>query len=111
MERGVARCRPAAGTENLVSDVKLAVRLLRKSPGFTLVALATLTVAIGANTAVFSLLNALMLRPLPVPEADRLVVLNMRPGEGSRFTYPQFRDLEKTSAVFANVLSFYRQKF
>ncbi len=60
--------------ENFIADVRLSIRLLRKSPAFTVVALVTLTLAIGANTAVFTLLNTLLLRPLAVPQADRLTM-------------------------------------
>src|SRR5271168_1327803 len=61
--------------ENLLRDLSFSARLLRKSPGFTLVALLTLTLGVGANTAVFSLINGLLLRPLPVPHAEQLAVL------------------------------------
>jgi hypothetical protein len=63
--------------ENFGRDVSFAARLLRKSPGFTVVALLTLGVGVGANTAVFSMINGLLLRPLPVPQSDRLAVLGI----------------------------------
>src|SRR5438093_6218323 len=64
-----------------MQDIRYALRTLRKQPVFTLVALATLTLGIGANTAIFSLLYQVLLRPLPFPDADRLVfVWNTYPG-------------------------------
>lgn len=59
----------------LWGDIKLAARMLVKRPGFTAVAVITLALGIGANTAIFSVVNGLMFRPLPVPEAERLVAL------------------------------------
>jgi putative ABC transport system permease protein len=59
--------------ETLVQDVRYGVRMLRKNPGFTVVAVLTLALGMGANTAIFSLADQLLLRPLPFPEADRLV--------------------------------------
>ncbi len=65
--------------EQLFRDLRYAVRQLRKSPGFTLTAVLTLALGIGANTAVFSLLDCILLRPLPVPHADELAVIRIDP--------------------------------
>ncbi|HET8636619.1 MAG TPA: permease prefix domain 1-containing protein, partial [Acidobacteriaceae bacterium] len=85
--------------ENLLRDFKSSARLLKNSPGFTLVAVITLTLGIGANTAIFSLIDGLLLRPLPVPHADRLVVLYSQQADGfgpkHNFNAPDFRALEK----------------
>src|SRR5688500_7045869 len=61
--------------EPLLRDLRYAVRMLRKTPGFTVTALVTLAVGIGVNTAVFTVVNALLLKPLPFPDAGRLATV------------------------------------
>jgi putative ABC transport system permease protein len=72
-------------------DLALALRLFRKSPGFTLLALLCLALGIGVNASIFSLLDSLYLRPLPVANADRVVVLSR--GGNSNLSYPEYREL------------------
>src|SRR5580692_2424032 len=95
--------------ENLLRDLTFSARLLRKSPGFTAVALLTLTLGVGANTAVFSLINGLLLRPLPMPHAEQLVVLRMEEGgpePNYSFCTPFLRSLERNHDVFSDVFAY-----
>jgi putative ABC transport system permease protein len=83
--------------ETLIQDARYGIRSLLHTPGFTLAALLTLALGIGANTAIFSVVDAVLLRPLPYPEPDRIVALMRRhpEGEWNRHTgrrYLEFRD-------------------
>ena len=69
--------------ESLLADLKFVLRRLRKSPGFTMTVLLTLAIGIGANTAVFSVVNSVILKPLPYPDSDRLISMHLdAPGAG-----------------------------
>ncbi len=71
-----------------MNDLRYALRLLWKSPGFSLIAIATLALGIGANTAIFSVVESSLLRPLPFPQADRLVRLYELSGGYRRAQHP-----------------------
>jgi putative ABC transport system permease protein len=94
--------------EALFKDVAYATRQLRKTPGVTLLAVASLAVGIGANAALFSIVNALALRPLPLPSADRLAALSLGDQEttridGSRWSYMFWRAFAEHRSEFAGV--------
>jgi predicted permease len=95
--------------ENLARDVNYSGRVLRKSPGFTVIAIFTLALGVGANTTVFSVINGLLLRPLPVPASDRLVVIGSD-DDSMRANYslsePMFRGLERRRQLFSDVFAF-----
>src|SRR6185369_1795902 len=88
-----------------MNDLKFAFRQLLKNPGFTAVAVLTLALGIGANTAIFSVVNAVLLRPLPYPESDRLVWLSERGPDwtGGPISYPNFTDWRAQQTVFERI--------
>src|SRR5207248_10368196 len=110
----------SGGWESLVDtlwrDLLFAVRMLRKSPGFAAVAVLTLALGIGANTAIFSLTDQILLRELPVPHPEQLFILRS-PGpnhghtwgdvdQGAQsFSYPMYKDLRERATVFSGLLA------
>jgi predicted permease len=91
--------------EQFFGDLWFGVRTLRKNPGFAIVAILTLALGIGANTAIFSIVQGVVLAPLPYPEPDRLVmVMESRPGlNQTGISYPDFQDWQRSSRSFAQI--------
>src|SRR5580704_2890708 len=87
--------------QTLIADLRYSVRQLRRSVGFTVTTLLTLTMAIAANVVVFGVVNALVLHPLPVREPGRVVeVEKAREGGGLNMSYPDYRDLRDRNRSF-----------
>jgi len=86
--------------ETLLQDLRYGIRLLLKHPGFTLVAVATLAIGIGANTAIFSIVNAVLLRPFPFPQPDQIVMVSE--GPAGVVSYPNFADWKDDRNIFAS---------
>ena len=90
---------------NFWQNLRYTLRVLGKHPGFTAVAVLSLALGIGANTAIFSLLDALLLRDLPVRQPERLVELSVvRRGDKIMFSFPMFREIERGQRVFSGLI-------
>ena len=101
---------------NLLQDLRYGLRMLGKSPGFTAVAVLTLALGIGANTAIFSMLNAVMLRFLPVEKPEELVQVQMRTPRGgsnprSTFTNTLWEQLRAQQNVFSGAFAWSTTRF
>ena len=95
--------------DTIRSDVRYALRWLRRSPGFTLVAVASLAIGIGFNTAIFTLVDALLFRPLPVQRPDRLVDVYTSGGDGDQYatsSYSDFLDFKAQNQVFSDMFGY-----
>src|ERR1700741_73729 len=94
-----------------VQDIRYAIRMLAKNPGFTIIAVLTLALGIGANTAIFSVVSGVLLRPLPYPEPDRLISLSEKTAnfESSSISYPNFLDWQRQNTSFS-AMAAYRQE-
>src|SRR4029453_3797820 len=94
-----------ARPKNMLSDFKFGLRMLVKAPGFTAIAILTLALGIGANTAIFSIVNAVLLQPLPYPDADRIMVVNESSGPGQDYSValPDYFDWQNDNTVFEHL--------
>ncbi|HEY6442949.1 MAG TPA: ABC transporter permease [Candidatus Acidoferrales bacterium] len=109
----VRSVRTGVWLETLLQDIWFGLRMLRKSSGFTAVAVLTLAVGIGVNTTIFTIFNGFLLRPLPVPHAGQIVAVAVQekgfPPGVRGFSYPEFVDIRKqvgsTVDIFANSVS------
>jgi predicted permease len=90
----------------LLQDLRFAVRQMRRSPGFTIAAILTLALAIGANAVVFSIMNAFILRPLNVPHAESLYALWREQDNGTSESYPDYLDLRDRNHSFDDLVAY-----
>ena len=92
----------------LLQDIRYGIRMLAKSPGFTAVAILTLALGIGANTSIFSVVNTVLLRPLPYPHADRLVFISEWSQQipGMSISMADFDDWRATQTVFSSMVAY-----
>jgi predicted permease len=92
--------------ETVLQDVRFSLRVLRKSPGFTIAAVLTLALAIGANAVVFAVLNALILRPLNVPDAQSLYTIERGGHKEQSTSYPDYLDLRDRNRSFDSLAGY-----
>src|ERR1044072_434548 len=96
-----------------MNDLRYALRQLRKSPGFTFIAVLTLALGIGANTAIFSVIYAVLLQPLPYPEADKLIIVTESDANQPQISvsYPNYLDWKRDNTVFEHLAVARRESF
>ena len=98
---------------NFLQDLRYGIRMMAKRPGFTLVAALTLALGIGANTAIFSAVNAVLLKPLPFPESGQLVDLaeTFKPDGYGSVSVPTFEDWKSQNTVFTGIAAYSSTSF
>jgi hypothetical protein len=101
-----------------MNELRYAFRQLRKTPSFTLVAIATLALAIGANTALFSVVNAVLLKPLPFPNPEQLVAVgsadtrdSREPGTAGLISFPDFSDFRAQNTTLSQIAAYRERSF
>jgi predicted permease len=98
--------------ESLLQDLRFGVRMLLKQPGFTLIAALTLALGIGANTAIFTLLDKVLIRPLPVEQPHELVTfVRDASGDPGIFSYPLYADLRDRNEVLSGLVAYWQRPF
>jgi predicted permease len=107
--RKLRRSRRTQAMSDLLQDIRYGLRRLWKAPGFTLAVVLVLALGIGATTAIFSVIDAALLRPLPYPEAERLVAV-YGPGQNP-FSFPQYLDWKRDTEVFADLGTYWKTTY
>jgi predicted permease len=99
--------------ESFLQDLRYAMRMLAKAPGFAVIAILTLALGIGANTALFSVVNGVLLNPLPYPDPQRLIALysSQGPFSESSISYPNFLDWQRDNSSFAKLAAYRSDNF
>lgn len=101
--------------ENLLQDIRYGIRMLLKSPSISIVATIALALGIGANTAIFSVVNAVLLRPLPFPDSEKLMAIFESDSQRGQMrgtqSYPNFFDLRDQNTAFQNVACYHQNDF
>ncbi len=98
---------PAHSLDVFLQDLRYSLRVLRQSPGFALVAVLTLALAIGANAAAFAALNAIILKPLDLPRVESLFSIHRASDNSGAFSYPSFRDIQQRNSSFEDLTAYH----
>lgn len=114
VKENVRDVRSGASLDTLLQDIRYGLRVLRKNPGFTAAVIVTLALGIGATTAIFSVVDAVLLKPLPFPTSDRLIRVQsvlLANGHGAVASYPDFLDWRARNHVFDGLAVFRTDDF